>query len=495
MKETSQKLLKWTKKDMVKVISIYVVNVFVMGFIFLLFEFINAEDSLSRLSDIFIHPQTLINFLILATLSALLMWVYFMTTDRNFLHDSVNSEMMFLILELSLTICLLLCKYVNYYFCPFAIAGLLTLFLTNPRNALFMNMMFGFVWVIFFSFLGMNARFNGSAEQTVLYYILNLSSGSIAVLVMNGVYSRFKVLAKSLFLSIPSVFVLLLSMFAYREFEFLPSFVSAVCSGPAATACFTLLLPIFEGIFNKVSCFRYSELTDHKAKFINKMITQAPGTFNHAIIVANITEACATAIGEDPLLARTCAYYHDVGKLRRPEFFKENQIEGVDAHEGLMPELSANIIRAHAKDGYDLLIKNRFPKQVADACLQHHGTLPILFFYDKAKKFTDGEVDIAQFRYLGPKPQTKIAAILMIADGAEAATRTLTDRSRENVEKVVRGIVNERMKLGQFDDCEITLNEITIIINAVINSLTGIYHSRIEYPNVSLEGLETDGSK
>jgi putative nucleotidyltransferase with HDIG domain len=220
------------------------------------------------------------------------------------------------------------------------------------------------------------------------------------------------------------------------------------------------------------------------------MIQQAPGTFNHSIVVSNIAEACATAIGEDALLARTCAYYRDVGKLRRPEFFKENQADGTNPHDDLTPELSTNILKSHAQDGYNLIIKNRLPKEIADVCIQHHGTMPILYFYAKAQKFTDGEVDIAQYCYNGPKPQTKIAAIIMIADGCEAAVRTLQDRSRESVKTLVRKIVNDRMKLGQFEECEITLKEINIIIHTVVNNLTGIYHNRIEYPKVELDGTE-----
>ena len=141
-------------------------------------------------------------------------------------------------------------------------------------------------------------------------------------------------------------------------------------------------------------------------------------------------------------------------------------------------------------DGYSLVLKNRLPKEIADVCLQHHGTLPILFFYDKAQKLTDGDVDINQYCYQGPKPQTKIAAIVMIADGCEAAARTIQDRSRENVKKVVRKLVDDRMKLGQFDECEITFKELNIIIHTVVNNLTGIYHNRIEYPTVDLTDVE-----
>lgn len=492
MKEASQKVAKWSRKDVTGVVLVYVLNVIVMTAIYILFRYFSRGKNFDALIKYLAQPKNLLTFFVLSSLSSLFMLVFFLMTDKDFLREPINSEMLFLIIELCLVICILCCEYVNYYLCPFAVAGLLTLFLTNTKNALFINMIFGYIWIVFFTFLGMNDRFNGLADQTVLYYIMNIVAGTVAILVMDGVYSRVKVVIRSLFVSLPYLVVVAFSLFAYAESDVVPSVVAALVSGPLSIICFTILLPVFEGIFKKVSCFKYAELTDHKAKFIKKMIEQAPGTFNHAVIVANVAENCATAIGEDSMLARTCAYYHDVGKLRRPEYFKENQAGLEDPHEGLTPELSSNIIRSHAQDGYDLLIKNRFPKQIADACAQHHGTLPIYFFYDKAKKFTDGEVSIEQFCYTGPKPQSKIAAILMIADSSEAATRTLTDRSREKVSEVVRNIVNERMKLGQFDECEITLKEITLIINAVINSLTGVYHRRVEYPKVTLDGLYKD---
>ena len=256
-----------------------------------------------------------------------------------------------------------------------------------------------------------------------------------------------------------------------------------------------MLLPVFEWFFAKISYFKLAELTDHKSKLIRRLIKEAPGTFNHSIVVSNIAEACASAIDEDALLARTCAYYHDIGKLRRPEYFGENQADGANPHKDLTPELSTDIIKSHAADGYRLVIKNKLPTEIANVCLEHHGTLPIWFFYDKAKRFTDGQVDINQYRYQGPKPQTKIAAIIMIADGCEAAARSVKDRSREKVMQMVRKIVSERMELGQFDECEITLRELNIIINTVVNNITGIYHSRVEYPKIRLNGIDMDEDK
>lgn len=492
-KEACRKQLKWTKKDVIKVVTVYAINALLLGLLFVLLEFINGGLQTEHVRQLFMVDYLyFINFFVLSTLASVFMAVFFLVFDRDFLHDAVNSEMLFLIMELSLVAGFCCCKYVHIYFCPFAIAGLLTLYLTNSKTALFINTLYSYIFIVFFTFLGLNSYIVGTIEQTTTFFVLCLASGILATYLMDGVYSRFKLLLRSFIVSLPNLLGVGITLLIYGESNLVPAFVGAALSGPVAACGMVILLPFFESLFKRVSCFKYAELTDHKSKFIKKMIEQAPGTFNHSIIVSNIAESCATAIGEDGLLARTCAYYHDVGKLRRPEYFTENQADGVNPHDELTPELSANIIKSHALDGYDLLRKNRIPKEIADACIQHHGTMPMLFFYDKAKKFTDGEVDVNQFSYLGPKPQTKIAAILMIADSAEAATRTLKDRSREKVATVVRKVVNDRMKLGQFDECEITLKELTIIINTVVNNLTGIYHRRIQYPKVSLDGLDVE---
>lgn len=494
-KESSQKQSVWTKKDVVKVVAVYVINVIVMALLFIALEFINGGLKFEHLSGYFSNPQFFLNFVILITIICFFMAICFLVTDKDFLHNAGNSEMLFLIMQLSLVFSFLTSKYVHPYFSPFAFAGLMALYLTNSRTALYMNTIFSFFFIVFFTFLGLDQSFVSpldNLQQSVLFFVINLAAGILATYLMEGVYSRLKLMLKSLIISIPNVVGVVLSLIAYQESNLVVAFVASFFSGPVAVSAFVIFLPIFEGLFKKVSCFKYAELTDHKSKFIKKMIEEAPGTFNHSIIVSNIAEACATAIGEDALLARTCAYYHDVGKLRRPEYFKENQPDGVNPHDDLTPELSANIIKSHTQDGHDLLVKSRIPKEIAEVCLQHHGTSPMIFFYDKAKKFTDGEVDVAQFCYPGPKPRTKVAAILMIADSAEAATRTLSNRSRENVTSVVRKLVSDRMKLGQFDDCEITLKELSIVIDTVINSLTGVYHRRVKYPKVTLDGLENE---
>lgn len=489
-KTKSQKILPWTTKNIVLNVVTYVINLIVLSLLFIGTIYLNSitDDGFDFNTQVS-NATNAVHFFVLLVLIVGLMALYFFFEDRDFLKNAVNSEMVFLIIEVSLVVCHVSgsCISESYiiYVRPLALATLLSLFLSDKRKAIFINIIFCLITFLFDS-LGKNQIAIG--EYPIL--IMGFASGMIAVFCMDKVYSRIKLLLMSVIITLPSVICILMLVINNDEVDTIMALISGACSGPFAVAAFIVLLPVFETLFTKVSNFKLAELTDHKSKLIRKMIQQAPGTFNHAIVVSNIAEACAIAINEDALLARTCAYYHDMGKLRRPEFFKENQADGFNPHDDLTPELSANIIKSHTQDGYNLIIKSRLPKIIADVSLEHHGTLPILYFYGKAQKFTDGEVDITQYCYAGPKPRTKIAAIIMIADGCEAAARTLQDRSRENVKKVVRKIVNERMELGQFEDCEITLKELNIIIHTVVNNLTGIYHSRIEYPKVNLDGIE-----
>ena len=210
-------------------------------------------------------------------------------------------------------------------------------------------------------------------------------------------------------------------------------------------------------------------------------------SFQHTVSVATLAESCATEIGENPLLARACAYYHDIGKMNNPTYFTENQ-QGYNPHDDLTPELSTDILRGHVRDGASLIRKHRLPEVLAGAAEQHHGTTPIKYFYAKARKFTDGDLDIENYCYYGPKPQTKINAIIMICDASEAKVRTLTNRSHENVDKAVKEVIEERMDMDQFTECDITLKELDVIRNAITNGLAGVYHERVKYPKLKMGG-------
>lgn len=489
----SNKSLPWTRANIVGNVVVYVLNSFLMVGLLLLGAYLTNINLPGGFDEFLRNWSRIINFYVLISFMFAAIFMYFYFENRDFLKFAVNSEMIFLILELAFVICFLFGQYVNVYVRPLALVAILILFLTDSKTAIFINLIYSVMLFLFDVFIG-NTYFGATELQTVNYsliyfIVICVVSGTIAAYLMRDVFSRIKLLGFSLIVSLPVMVGIALPILEFGGKDIWIALVSGLASGPLAASIFIVVLPIFEALFTKTSSFKLNELTSHRSKVISTLIEQAPGTFNHAIVVSNIAEAAATAIGEDALLARTCAYYHDIGKLRRPEFFKENQVDGVNPHDDLTPELSSNIIKSHTDDGYKLALKNRVPLEIANVIREHHGTMPILYFYDKAKKFTDGEVSINQYCYAGPKPQSKIAAIIMIADGCEAASRTLADRSKEAVERVVHKIVNERMELGQFDECEITLKELNIIMNAVVNSLTGVYHNRIEYPKLAIKGL------
>ena len=244
------------------------------------------------------------------------------------------------------------------------------------------------------------------------------------------------------------------------------------------------LQPVFESMFNLVTNTRLVEFTDHNAPLIKRLKEEAPGTFIHSLAVANFAEVCASAIGENPYLARACAYYHDVGKLVNPLHFKENQPDD-NPHDGLLPEVSAEIIRGHTTEGKRLCDEYRIPHEISDITVQHHGTLPIYVFLNKAKQLTDGEVDIEEYSYHGHTPVTKIAAIIMLCDSSEAAIRAMDNPDAERVDKLLRKLISDRINARQFDDCDITLRDLDIIRMTIISAYGGQFHKRLKYPDGS----------
>ncbi|MBO4262772.1 MAG: HDIG domain-containing protein, partial [Clostridia bacterium] len=370
--------------------------------------------------------------------------------------------------------------YYNVFARPYALCAQLGLLLINRRTAIFMNMV-----VCLMTF--MLDAFTTSLANPDMYsaLVIGYTTSLLAIYLVYGIRSRLKVFLMGLVMAIPVSICCIALNFELFLKNPLIYLAYGVTSGMLSVVLMMALLPFCERIFVVVTHYSLAEITDHKSTLIKLLIQYAPGTFNHSLIVSTLAESCANAIGEDALLARACAYYHDIGKLKNPEFFTENQ-QGYNPHDELSPELSTDIIRSHAKDGYDLIKKYHLPQILADVAMQHHGTLPIRYFYDRAQKFTEGELDIANFSYPGPKPQTKIAAIIMIADGAEAKVRTLPVRSHEKVDAAVKEIIKERMDFGQFTECEITMKDIDIIRATITNSLAGVYHDRVEYPKLKL---------
>lgn len=255
--------------------------------------------------------------------------------------------------------------------------------------------------------------------------------------------------------------------------------VNGVLSSLLAVGSFAVLGRMF-GILTSVQLL---ELANPTQPLLRRLLMEAPGTYHHSIMVGNLAERAAEVIGADSLLVRVAAYYHDIGKLERPWAFIENQADtNANVHDTLDPQQSAQIIAAHVTDGMRLGEKYGLPARIREMIPQHHGTRTISFFYQQASERTGDSVDAALFTYPGPRPQSREAAILMLSDSTEAAARAARDHSREAIEQLVERIIRQRLEEGQFDDCNLTLRDLTRIRQSFVTLLTGIYHPRIPYP-------------
>lgn len=249
-------------------------------------------------------------------------------------------------------------------------------------------------------------------------------------------------------------------------------------------------LPLFENIFGITTNFKLLELADLNTPLMRDLLMHAPGTHHHSLLVGNLAEQATDAIGANPLLARVASYYHDIGKINKPDYYVENQNEGDSRHKGLKPTLSASVLKAHVKKGIELAKDGRLPPAIIDIIRQHHGTTLMTYFHDQAQREVGEErVDENDFRYLGPRPQTREAAIVLLADAVEAATRTLTKPTAVRIEELVKRIIEEKFIDSQLDECDLSLQDLTRINQSFVRTLTSAYHSRIEYP----EGEKANG--
>lgn len=249
--------------------------------------------------------------------------------------------------------------------------------------------------------------------------------------------------------------------------------------------------PFLEAPFGVVTAMRLIELSNPNQPLLRRLLIEAPGTYQHAILVGNLAEAATEAVGGNSLLARVGAIYHDIGKTKRPYFFIDNQFGAENPHDKLSPSLSALIISSHVRDGIELARQHHLPRALEDFIAQHHGTTVIRFFYEKARDQDTGEgVSEADYRYDGPKPQSKEIAIVMLADACEATTRTLKNPTPEAIEQVVRRIIKERLEDGQLDSADLTLKELDTIARTFTRVLTGVFHQRVAYPDPVLKEIE-----
>jgi putative nucleotidyltransferase with HDIG domain len=273
--------------------------------------------------------------------------------------------------------------------------------------------------------------------------------------------------------------------------------IFAVASGVITSVLVTGAIPLIESIFQYTTDIKLLELTNLNSPVLRELMVRAPGTYHHSVVVGNLVEAAAEAINANPLLARVAAYYHDIGKTSKAQYFIENQSGGENKHDKLSPSMSALILISHVKEGAELARINRLGQPVADIIRQSHGTALIKFFFQKAQEQAVGDqvVDEHEFRYPGPKPQTREAGLVLLADCVEAASRTLTDPTPARIQGLVQKIINNIFIDGQLDECELTLKNLHEIAWSFNKILTGIYHQRIDYPQPAFKEKTTGGKK
>jgi putative nucleotidyltransferase with HDIG domain len=366
------------------------------------------------------------------------------------------------------------------FMAPVSFVIMLLTILINPAVALAISAVLSLLGGIIVSF---------NLELTIFYFV----SGMITVLTL-GHFQRQRDLVRSgsVLMVANAITVIFLNLLFRTHFE-LMAILLASLNGFLSAVLAIGSLPFLENIFKVTSPIRLLELSNPGHPLLRRLQIEAPGTYHHSIMVGNLAEAAAQQIGADALWVRVGSYYHDIGKIRRPYFFVENQFGHDNPHEKLTPNLSTLIITSHVKDGVEIAREHGLPDKLIDIISQHHGTDLIRFFFNKAAECIQDEKEVlveADFRYEGPKPQTKEAALVMLADSVEAAVKSLSKYSPVKIEALIQKIIRERLDEGQFEECNLTLKDLTNVKNSFLKVLAGLYHNRIEYPDKVLKEME-----
>lgn len=389
------------------------------------------------------------------------------------------------VIMLSLTLCyffaVIFGNFISLYSMPLLVAGLIIALLLDKRLAVFADIIFCITF--FLCWVTLNPTVN--MLQCIMATMIKAIVSALMIIVMNKSYTRMSfirdALILGLFVAAPLAMLSGLLQPEFVWFDLLMAGVWAFIAVLLGVALFMIELPIIEDIMGLYSNFKLEELCSPDAKLLKILSKEAPGTYNHSLAVGNLAEMCAIRIGENPALAKAAAYYHDVGKLKNPLCFTENQ-NGYNPHDDYIPEVSVYMITNHASYGAELIKKYRLPSILADVAEEHHGTTPVQYFLNKAKSITDEQLVGEQFCYHCPKPHTKIAGLIMIVDTVEAATRAQgVDPNTDKMRAFIHRLIENKVTTGQFTDCPLTYKDIQDIEDALVDVLPSLYHQRIKY--------------
>lgn len=362
------------------------------------------------------------------------------------------------------------------YMVPLSAAGMLIAILLDIRLAVLVVAILSFLLSLM-------------ADGQVHFGIVGLVGGLAGVLVVSRLKQRGDLFRAGFYISaanVVSIAVCGILSDISPGLVFSSAMLLGVTNGILSAVLTIGTLPYLENTFGITSAVRLLELSHPSHPLLRRLLTEAPGTYHHSIMVANLAEAAAEAVGAESLLVRVGAYYHDIGKMKRPVFFIENQLAQENPHDKIAPTLSTLILTAHVKDGLELAREYKLPESISQIIAQHHGTSLVSYFYHKALE-GNSSVNEDEFRYEGPRPQSKEAAIVMLADAVEAAVRSMQNRTPNRVEALVRKIIRDKLLDSQLDECALTFKDLDTIAAAFLQILGGIFHSRIEYPDVARE--------
>ena len=389
--------------------------------------------------------------------------------------------LLFLILAISLGLCVL-ARAINMYLAPIVLSAMLITALLGVKP--------GMIACAAVSILASALAAGGSeayTEKMVILLLTGLLSGTVSALVVGQKPRKLRLLMAALIACLTDfAAVFAMGLMTSSELSGTVETGALRAAGSGIAVLFAIgLQPVLESLFNLPTATRLMELSNPNHPLLRRLLLEAPGTYHHSIIVANLAEAAAEAIDANPLLARVGGYYHDVGKLVRPGYFKENQLGNENVHDRTDPKVSAEILTAHTTDGVALARSYRLPQAVLDIIGEHHGDTPVMYFYHKALQLSDGKpVDINDFRYDSHPPRSKEGAIVLLCDTIEAAMRTLKNPTPEGIEEFIVKLVRGKLEDGQLSDSPLTLRDIDKICAAATTVLNGVFHERIEYPEM-----------
>ncbi|MBU4228448.1 HDIG domain-containing protein [bacterium] len=420
------------------------------------------------------------NIIGIIVITAICLLVFFLYLNYFYpdIYKNVNKLILLSIISIFVVLLAKIASQVSGYLMPTASASMLIAISLSPNIAILLTVILSLL-IGFIPGGGLN------------YILVSIISGIIAIYSIRKATQRSSLTRAGLIIAGVNIITIsalgLISNEGY--YLILQNNLWGVLNGFLAVILTIGILPFLESYFDITTSFKLMELSNPNQPLLKKMILEAPGTYHHSIVVGNLSETAAEEIGGNGLLARVGAIYHDIGKIKRPYFFTENQEAYKNIHDEMEPSLSALVIASHVKEGIELAKKNKLPKDIIDIIAQHHGTNLINYFFHRALKENESTNDAVaeeNYRYSGPKPQTKEAGIILLADSLEAATRSVTNPTATRIKTLVKEIIQKNLENGQLEECDLTLKDLDKIGDSFSRILTGMFHSRVEYPDEDL---------